>query len=263
MGTVDDECFVEEIADHLERLNGVVAVALGGSRAQGTARPDSDWDFGLYYRDVFHPQSLRGIGWGGYVSEIGEWGGGVFNGGAWLTVDGRRVDVLYRDLDVVEHQLDEARAGRFHIEHLLHHIAGIPSYLVVGELAVNRVIRGTLPRPEFPEALRTTASRRWATNADLVLTYADSNYATTGKVAQCAGLIAQATIYAAHAVLAAEGEWFTNEKRMLDQAGLRAVDRVLTTLAPDTLADAVGQARELCRRRLEAAGIMHVKFNVG
>jgi predicted nucleotidyltransferase len=131
-GTVDNEDFVEEIADHLERLNGVVAVALGGSRAQGTARPDSDWDFGLYYRGVFHPQSLRGIGWGGYVSEIGEWGGGVFNGGAWLSVDGRRVDVLYRDLDVVEHQLGEARAGRFHIEHLLHHIAGIPSYLVVG-----------------------------------------------------------------------------------------------------------------------------------
>jgi predicted nucleotidyltransferase len=28
-----------------------MAVALGGSRAAGTQRPDSDWDFSLYYRD--------------------------------------------------------------------------------------------------------------------------------------------------------------------------------------------------------------------
>ena len=70
-----------------------------GPRAHN--RPDSDWDFSVYYRGRFEPQSLRDIGWPGEVSEIGGWGGGVFNGGAWLEIDGRRSDVHYRDLDVV------------------------------------------------------------------------------------------------------------------------------------------------------------------
>jgi hypothetical protein len=59
------------------------STALGGSRAEGTSRPDSDWDFSLYYRGQFEPQALRDVGWPGAVSEIGGWGGGVFNGGAW------------------------------------------------------------------------------------------------------------------------------------------------------------------------------------
>jgi hypothetical protein len=52
------------------------------------------------------------------VSEIGGWGGGVFNGGGWLTVDDRRVEVHYRDLGAVEHELAESMAGRFHWEPL-------------------------------------------------------------------------------------------------------------------------------------------------
>ena len=95
---------------------GGTAVALGGSRAQGTHRPDSDWDFAIYYRDQFDPQELRDLGWPGEVSEVGGWGGGVFNGGAWLTIDGRRADVHYRDLVSVEHELAEAQAGRFRID---------------------------------------------------------------------------------------------------------------------------------------------------
>lgn len=43
-------------------VEGVVAVALGGSRAQGTHRPDSDWDFGLYYRGTLDPEAIRALG---------------------------------------------------------------------------------------------------------------------------------------------------------------------------------------------------------
>lgn len=114
----------------------------GGSRASGTHTASSDWDFALYYRDRFDPEDLRTLGWKGTVSEVGGWGGGVFNGGAWLEIDGRRVDVHYRDLTVIEHELAEAREGRFHIEPLMFHLAGIPSYLIVAELAVNHVLRG-------------------------------------------------------------------------------------------------------------------------
>jgi predicted nucleotidyltransferase len=43
----------------------VRAVTLGGSRAAGTTRPDSDWDFAVYYRGTFSPDSLRALGWPG------------------------------------------------------------------------------------------------------------------------------------------------------------------------------------------------------
>jgi hypothetical protein len=37
----------------------VVAVALGGSRAGGPIHPDSDWDFGLYYRAAISAEHVR------------------------------------------------------------------------------------------------------------------------------------------------------------------------------------------------------------
>lgn len=45
--TVDDEVFTGEVADRLAALPAVRAVALGGSRAEGTHGPDSDWDLGV------------------------------------------------------------------------------------------------------------------------------------------------------------------------------------------------------------------------
>lgn len=116
-----DEAFADCVADHLAALRGVAAVSLGGWRAQGTHRPASDWDFAIYYRASFGPQALRDLGWPGEVFEVGGWGGGVFNGGAWLHVDERKTDV---------------------------------HYLVVAELAMSRVLRGSLPKPGYPAALR-------------------------------------------------------------------------------------------------------------
>ncbi|SHF79929.1 nucleotidyltransferase domain-containing protein [Streptoalloteichus hindustanus] len=241
----DDEAFAEEITRRLAGLPGVEAVSLGGSRATGTHRPDSDWDFAIYYRGGFTPDSLRALGWSGVVSEIGEWGGGVFNGGAWLEIDGRHVDVHYRDLREVEHQLAEARAGRFHVERLMFHLAGIPSYLVVAELALNRVLRGTLPRPDYPEVLRENARRRWWGDASLTLGYARAAHAERGHLAECVGAIATAACQAGHAVLAARAEWITNEKTLVDRAGLRAdLDEVLAglTAEPSALVAAVDDA---------------------
>jgi predicted nucleotidyltransferase len=247
--------FLDDVADRLAALPGVRAVTLGGSRAQGTNRPDSDWDLAVYYRGDFEPQALRDIGWEGEVSEVGGWSTGVFNGGAWLRVDGRPVDVHYRDLDVVEHEITEARHGRFRVEPLMFHLAGIPSYLLVAELAVNQVLRGELPRPSYPPALRRHAPPVWWGNASFTLSYAEANHATYGRLAQCAGLMAQAASQAAHAVLAARGQWITNEKQLLTNAGLREVDSILADLRPDPdrLRASVGDVRSLCERAVEQA----------
>ena len=50
---------------------------------------------------------------------------------------------------------------------------------------------------------------------------------------------------AAHAVLAARGEWVTNEKRLLESAGLRDVDEIISGLRaePRSLGYAINEAR--------------------
>ncbi|TWV33382.1 nucleotidyltransferase domain-containing protein [Streptomyces misionensis] len=256
MSHLSDADFLSATADRLAALPTVRAVALGGSRAQGTHRPDSDWDLAVYYRGPFDPADLRAVGWPGEVCGIGDWGGGVFNGGAWLTIEGRRVDVHYRDLDVVEHELAEAEQGRFRVEPLLFHLAGIPTYLVVAELAVNQVLRGELPRPAgYPDELRRSAADRWHGTARATLGYARANHAPQGRLTETAGALATAATQAAHAVLAARGEWVTNEKRLLERAGLREFDALVGRLrpAPDALVTAVARAEEIVAAALPVA----------
>ncbi|MFC3453019.1 nucleotidyltransferase domain-containing protein [Amycolatopsis speibonae] len=244
---MNDETFLAHVADNLAALPAAQAVTLGGSRAQNTHGPGSDWDFAVYYRGGFDPADLRAVGWDGEVSEIGAWGGGVFNGGAWLTIDGRQVDVHYRDLDAAEHHLAEAWQGRFHWEPLMFHLAGVPSYLPVAELAVNRVLRGDLPRPEYPEALRAAAPPMWRGRAELTLRYTRGAFVPRGQATEVAGALATAAMETAHAVLAGRGEWVTNEKQLLRRAGLRDVDAIVAGLRadPGVLAGAVHEAEAL------------------
>ncbi|MFD9933636.1 nucleotidyltransferase domain-containing protein [Streptomyces massasporeus] len=247
--------FLDTVADRLALLPAVEAVTLGGSRAQGTERPDSDWDLAVYYRGAFDPADLRAVGWEGEVCEIGAWGGGVFNGGAWLTIEGRRVDVHYRDLDVVERELAEAEAGRFRVEPLMFHLAGIPTYLLVAELVINKVLRGQLPRPDaYPPALRESAPAHWHGTAAATLAYAKAGHAPKNAVTQVAGAIALAATQTAHAVLAARGEWVTNDKGLVARAGLADVDTVVRDLTdgPAALARAVTDVETLLARAVAA-----------
>lgn len=250
----DDDSFLAHVTGRLAALPHVHAVALGGSRAAGTHGPDSDWDFAVYYRGAFSPQDVRALGWPGEVSEIGGWGGGVFNGGAWLQADGRRIDVHYRDLDDVEHQLAEAREGRFQIERLLFHLAGVPNYIVVAELAINQVLHGTLPQPDYSKALQQQASERWWDEARHTLAYARTAHAERGHLTESAGAIATAGCQAAHAVMAARRKWVTNEKTLLDRAGLRDLDHIISGLtpSPEALTAATDQATSLLERAIPA-----------
>lgn len=96
------------------------------------------------------------LGWPGRVFAPGEWGR-IVNGGAWLTIDGTKVDLIYRDLDDVEHWTSPAEGGEFEIQREVGYVAGIATYVLAGELALGRVLAGMLPRPAFPPKLRQTA----------------------------------------------------------------------------------------------------------
>jgi len=249
--SVSVDGFLDHVADTLYALPGVEGVALGGSRAQGTNRPDSDWDLAVYYRDQFDPNTIRALDWPGQISDIGGWGP-VFNGGGALTVDGRLVDIHYRDLTVIETVHEDALRGEFTVTNLLFHQSDLPSYILLAELGINRALRGTLPEWDYPSALKGSASAEWRHRANFTLGYARS-HARAGRVAQCAGLLSEAACHAGHAILAHRGEWITNEKQLLTNAGLRDVDHVLAHLGaePDELLQAAHDTDALLTAALQ------------
>jgi hypothetical protein len=188
---------------------------------------------------------VRVLGHPGYISALGEWGP-IVHGGAWLTVDGLTVDVLFRDLDVVEPWMEDARQGRFQVLAQSGHVVGAPTYLPIGELALSLPLAGEeLPRPPFPEALATAAPARWESRASMALMFAERD-ARTRDVAPCAGMLASAVLCGAHARLAARGEWALNEKRLVRRAGLEEAEPVLAAVGHDP-ARAVQDVSELLR----------------
>jgi hypothetical protein len=164
---VSPEAAIRSLADRLVRVGGIRAVTLGGSRARGTERPDSDWDLGLYYRGEPDMEALRRLAaevTGGpvEVAGVGGWGPWV-NGGAWLTVAGARVDWILRDLDRVEQVWEECLSGRYEIGIQPGHPLGFWSPAYAGEVALGRILAdpaGELTAlrqrtRHYPEPLRT------------------------------------------------------------------------------------------------------------
>jgi hypothetical protein len=225
---------VEDLAGRLAAVPGVVAVTLGGSRAVGAAVEGSDWDFGLYYRGSLDPADISALGWPGRVFAPGEWGT-IVNGGAWLTVGGAKVDLIYRDLDEVLRWTAAAEEGRFEIRREVGYVAGIATYVLAGELALGKVLAGELPRPGFPARLRETAPVAWARLAAGALSYAEV-YAERGDRVACLANLCQAVLAAGQGRLAAAGEWVLNEKRLTERAGFDAIQDRLAQSWPDLVA---------------------------
>jgi hypothetical protein len=136
-------------------------------------------------------------------------------------VEGEQVDLLYRDIDVVQHWIDEAEAGRYEVDQVEGYLAGMASYVLVGELALAEVLAGELPQPGFPRALRDTAPRRWRASAAFSLAVAETA-AEHHDIVSCAGLLAKAAIEAAQAALAEKGVWALNERGIVRRAELGA-----------------------------------------
>lgn len=210
--------FLMDLADELAAMPGAVAVVLGGSRAFDSRVAGSDWDLGLYYRGAVGLDALAARG---TVYPPGAWGR-LMNGGAWLRCGSERVDVLLRDLDVVEHWTGRAEQGDFEVDNLLGYVAGAPTYLLSAELASCRTLRGSTPTVQFPPRLALEAPPRWRFSRSFSLAYARV-HAQRGNAIGAVGQAARGIIEEAHAILCERRQWVCNEKRMIDAAGLGAV----------------------------------------
>jgi hypothetical protein len=143
----NDEVLLGRLIRAFSGVVGIRAIVLGGSRARGEASAASDYDLGLYYE----PDSPIDLGRlakavtllpgpaTSSVTAIGEWGPWI-NGGAWLTVDGRRVDLLYRDLSRVRTVIADASAGRIERAYQPGHPHAFVSSIYMGEVALCRTL---------------------------------------------------------------------------------------------------------------------------
>jgi hypothetical protein len=222
---------IEVLVDALATMPGVVAVVLGGSRAEGAADAASDWDLGVYYRGALDTTALAERG---TVHPPGSWGR-IMNGGAWLTVGGAKVDVLLRDLDVAEYWAARAVEGVFEVDCLLAYVAGIPTYSLMAERAVARLLRGSLPAVgAFPDRLAATAPVRWHYSSRFSLEQARMRAARGDRVGTM-GQAAKAVIEHAHAVLCERRVWVLNEKRIVETAGLHETQALFGTAPTDLM----------------------------
>ncbi|MGH7987336.1 MAG: nucleotidyltransferase domain-containing protein [Candidatus Binataceae bacterium] len=215
-----------EVVERLRAVAGVSAIALGGSHARGTHRPDSDLDVGLYYRDA-HPFALadtrlvaRGLAHCGepVVTGLYEWGPWV-NGGAWIETAVGKVDFLYRSLDQVGNTIGAAQAGEWHHNFDQQPPFGFRSVIYLAETACCIALfdpMGELARLKrevatYPEALkrRIVGDSLWC--AEFSLRFAE-DFARRTEVLECAGCLTRIGSYLVQALFALNGTYFINDK---------------------------------------------------
>ncbi|UYQ65455.1 nucleotidyltransferase domain-containing protein [Streptomyces peucetius] len=219
---------IEDMAARLARTSGVRAVALGGSRARGTHRPDSDWDLGVYYRggvDVGALAALASELTGGpvEVAAPGGWGPWV-DGGAWLSFGGVPVDWILRDLDRVERVWADCLAGRFEVGTQAGHPLGFWSPAYAGEVALCRVLADpagelTALRERtrtYPEPLRRAlVAAAWEAEFSVAAAAKSVGAGDALHVSLC---LSRAFGVLAQALHAHHGVWCLNEKGALAAA---------------------------------------------
>ncbi|MEV0153676.1 nucleotidyltransferase domain-containing protein [Micromonospora sp. NPDC050686] len=219
----------EELARRIRAVDGVVAVALGGSRARGEHRPDSDWDLGVYYRGALDVAGLRAVAAAVADEPVeltapGGWGPWV-DGGGWLRVGGAAVDWIYRDLDRVHRVWTDCRAGRYEVGVQAGHPLGFYSHAYAGEVALSRVLAD--PTGELTALRAATLAYPAALGDALVsggweagfLVDGAAKGAVAGDAAYVAGCLFRAVGVLVQALHGRAGRWLVNEKGMVASAG--------------------------------------------
>jgi hypothetical protein len=257
----EQELLVRGLVDDLARIEGVGAVALGGSRARGCGRPDSDIDLGLLYEEA-RPPSLEAIRacarrWSDapepVVTGFYEWGPFV-NGGAWLTCRGQRVDLLYRSVEHLEQALADAEAGRHAVHHGQQPPFGFWSGTTLGELAIAVPLHDPEQRlaalkarvASYPEALRRAVVADCLWSVEFGLRAFAPKCVAAGDVYGAAGCLARFAHQLVLALFALNRAWLVSDRTALAEAeGFAAVPERFTARVRAVLAAPGASSAEL------------------
>jgi predicted nucleotidyltransferase len=276
---MDLNTFLQDIVDPLIKVEGLQAIVLGGSRASGNQRPDSDIDLGLYYyegtpldiHDVRKIANKLNDFPDPEVTELGGWGTWV-NGGAWLTIKGQRVDFLYRNIDFVSTIIDECNRGETRFDYLQQPPYGFYSYFYCAETQIckalydpQRAIADLKSKISgYSELLKSTIINGFLWQAEFSLEVAKKS-ANTGNVYFIAGCLTRIVSSLVQVLYALNETYFMSDKRLkkaVEQFSLKPqdfvmrLDRILGNIGRDsnqiseTLLDTqilLNEVIELCR----------------
>ncbi|MBP0110264.1 nucleotidyltransferase domain-containing protein [Bradyrhizobium vignae] len=217
----------------LADVPGVQAVVLGGSRARGSAHAASDYDIGLYFKTAIPLDTERVLAAAKDIADdpatttvtpVGEWGQWIV-GGAWLSVEGRKVDLLYRDADAVEAVIESCCAGVVTMDYQPGHPHGFCSAIWMGEIAYCQPLHdpnGVIARLKsialpYPPALRAALIRRFQWEISFGVENA-ALAAARGEQTHVAGCLYRSLACIAQVLFALNQRYLINEKGALQEA---------------------------------------------
>jgi predicted nucleotidyltransferase len=226
---------LEDITWRLAEARGVAAVVLGGSRAKGSARAESDYDLGLYYESE-HPLDIHRLldvvknlvddPGAAAVTPIGGWGPWIVGGG-WLRVQGRKFDILYRNIEAVAQTIGECREGRVTMNYQAGHPHGFCSAIWMGEVALCRPLQDPKGKiaalkamtSPYPEALRRSLVEKFGW--EILFSIENGEIAIArGDRTHVAGCAYRALCCVGQVLFAVNRRYLINEKAALPQAAL-------------------------------------------
>jgi predicted nucleotidyltransferase len=249
--------FIDPAVDRLRSIEGIVAIALGGSRARGNHTPKSDVDLGLYYQPE-NPPDLLALNHLAFelddshrtnlVTPIGEWGKWM-NGGGWLRIKGISVDFLYRDVAQVNQVISDCHRGHITIDYQTGHPHGFVSSIYMGEVALclpfhdSNGVLATLQAKTtpYPAKLKEATIDKFAWEISFSLVVAQKAVAR-GDVAYAAGCCFRSVACMNQVLFALNETYLLNEKGAVALANgftlcpldyRRQVESVFALLAAD------------------------------
>ncbi len=238
------ETLIKKLTIEIQRIPGVTAVVLGGSRARGTQTNDSDIDLGIYYdsnQQALDVAALNHIARQfddkqrpDLLTQPGGWGPWI-NGGGWLQIEGIPVDFLYRDLQKVSRVLNDCCQGRVEMVYQPGHPHGFVSSIYLSEIAVCQTLwEGSgwaitnlkAQVNPYPLALQRALIEKFAWEIDFSLKMAHKGV-TRRDVVYTTGCCYRASACLIQTLFALNKQYWLNEKgavAMLESQPLRPAD---------------------------------------
>jgi hypothetical protein len=225
--------FLQRLVSAFAEVPGVEAIVLGGSRARGTAHAGSDHDIGLYYRRAAPLDTDRLLEAAKRLADqpsvttvtpIGEWGPWIV-GGAWLSIAGQKVDLLYRNIEAVADVIEACRAGHITMNYQPGHPHGFCSAIWAGEIALCRplhdpqgAVAGLKSRAlPYPAALREALVRRF--QWEILFSIENAELAASRlEQTHVAGCVYRTLACVAQVLFALNERYLINEKGALEEA---------------------------------------------